>query len=111
LRSALSVRAGEGKLLIVDGLAFDKPKTKLALSALGAWKAEGKVLLVLTNEDVNVAFAFRNLQHVHVVPEHQLNTYDVLNADCVVFVRAALEAFQKRSAPKTDPAEGKASTS
>src|SRR5439155_7503277 len=63
LRSALSVRAAESKLLVVDGLAFDKPKTKEALSALAAWKAEGKVLLVLTNEDVNAAFAFRNLQH------------------------------------------------
>lgn len=96
LRSALSVRAKDGKLFVVD-LSFDKPKTKEAIAALKAWGTEGKVLLVLTLDDRNVAFAFRNLPNVHVIAEQQLNVYDVINADNVVFVRSAIEAFQART--------------
>jgi large subunit ribosomal protein L4 len=54
-------------------------------------------LLVLTNEEVNVAFAFRNIPSVHIVAEHQLNTYDVINADNTVFTTGALDAFQARA--------------
>jgi large subunit ribosomal protein L4 len=103
LRSAVSARAGEGRLVVIDGLSFEKPKTKEAVAALKNWNVEGKVLVVLMSDDVNVAFAFRNLTSVHVIEEHQLNVYDVLNADWLVFVRSALEAFQSRllgTAPK-----------
>jgi large subunit ribosomal protein L4 len=96
LRSALSARASEGKLFVVDGLSSERPKTKEALAALKAWGIEGKVLLVLTLDDRNVAYAFRNLPEVHVIAEHQLNVYDVINADNVIFVRAAVEALQAR---------------
>jgi large subunit ribosomal protein L4 len=96
LRSALSDRAREGNVLVVDGLTFEKPKTKDAVSSLKAWGAEGKVLLVLTLDDITVAYAFRNLQHVHVIAEQQLNVYDVLNADRVVFMKSALDALQAR---------------
>lgn len=96
LRSALSVRAKDGQLLVVEGFDLDKPQTKVAVAALKAWGVEGKVLLVLTDEDVNIAFAFRNLPRVHLIAEHQLNVYDVLNADTTIFVRSALEAFQAR---------------
>ena len=96
LRSALSDRAREGSVLVVDGLSFDKPKTKDAVASLKAWGADGKVLLVLTLDDINVAYAFRNLPKVHVIAEHQLNVYDVLNADKVVFMKGALDVFQTR---------------
>lgn len=97
LRSALSVRAKDGNLFVVDALSFDKPKTKEALALLKAWGIEGKLLLVLTPDDRNAAYAFRNLPDIHVIAEHQLNVYDVINADNVVFVRAAIEAFQTRT--------------
>lgn len=96
LRSALSVRAKDGKVFVVDGLSSQTPKTKEAIAALKAWGLEGKVLLVLTLQDRISAYAFRNLPHVHVIAEHQLNVYDVMNADNVVFVRAAVEALQSR---------------
>lgn len=96
LRSALSARATDGKVLVVDGLDYDPPKTKEALAALAAWQVEGKVLLVLTDDDTSVAYAFRNISRVHCIAEHQLSTYDVLNADVVMFGRAALDAFQTR---------------
>jgi large subunit ribosomal protein L4 len=96
LRSALSVRAAEAKLLVVDGLEFDKPKTKQAVAALNAWKIEGKVLLVLTRDEVNAAYSFRNLPQVHVIEESQLNVYDVMNADNLIYTRKCLDAFQTR---------------
>lgn len=97
LRSALSVRAGEGRLFVVDGFAVDKPKTKEAIKSLSALGVEGKVLLVLATDEVNVAYAFRNIPTVHVLAEHQLNTYDVLNAADVLFTKSALDAFQART--------------
>jgi hypothetical protein len=96
LRSALSVRAKDGKVFIVDALVSERPKTKDAIGALKAWGVEGKVLLVLTLADRMTAYAFRNLPEVHVIAEDQLNVYDVMNADAVVFVRAAVEALQSR---------------
>ena len=96
LRSALSDRARDDKVLVVDGLSFEKPKTKEAVAALDAWKIEGKVLLVLVQGEENVAYSFRNLPHVHVIAEHQLNVYDVLNADNLILSRGALDALQAR---------------
>ena len=108
LRSALSVRAQDGKVIVFEGLALEKPKTKEAIAALKAWGVEGKVLLVLTPDDRNVAYAFRNLPKVHVLAESQLNVYDIINADVVAFGRAALDALQARlSKSKTsDPGAG-----
>jgi large subunit ribosomal protein L4 len=96
LRSALSARAGEQRLLVVEGLTFEKPKTKVAIDALKAWNVEGKALVVLAPGEENAAYSFRNLPKVHVIAEQQLNVYDVMNADSVIFSRAALEQFQAR---------------
>ena len=104
LRSALSVRANDGKVFVVDALSSERPKTKDAIAALKAWGVEGKVLLVLTLADRMTAYAFRNLPQVHVIADDQLNVYDVMNADNVVFVRAAVEALQARG--KSQQAEG-----
>ena len=94
LRSALSARAAEGKVVVTDGFSFDPPRTKDALRALQAWGVEGKVLLVLTKEDVSAAYAFRNILSVHVIASDQLNTYDVLDAATVIFTRSSLDALQ-----------------
>jgi large subunit ribosomal protein L4 len=107
LRSALSARAKDGKVVVVDGLGFEKPRTKDAIAALASWDITDKVLLVLTLEDRMVTYAFRNLQDVHVIASHQLNVYDVLNADTVVFTRGALDSLQARG--KSETGEGGAS--
>ncbi len=96
LRSALSDRAREERIVVVDGFELPQPKTKEAVAALKAWSVDGKVLLVLTTGDENVAYSFRNLPKVHVIAEDQLNVYDVLNADHLIFSKPALEAFQSR---------------
>jgi large subunit ribosomal protein L4 len=98
LRSALSDRAAEGKVFVIDQWAFDTPSTKGAIAALAALGAEGRVLVVLSRDDVVAWKSFRNLQHVHVLEVGELNTYDVLVSDCVVFTRQTLPS----ATPATD---------
>jgi large subunit ribosomal protein L4 len=103
LRSALSQRVKENKLVVVDPPTAEKPRTKDALAALHAWNVSDKVLLVLTNEESSVAYSFRNLPDVHIIAQDQLNVYDVMNADTLVLSRAALDALQSRlTKAKTD---------
>jgi large subunit ribosomal protein L4 len=96
LRSALSARAKDEALLVADGFGSDKPKTKDAVAALKAWGVDGKALVVLTNDDTVAAYSFRNLPKVHLISEDQLNVYDILNADKIIFTKTAIEAFQAR---------------
>jgi len=103
LRSALSARASEGKVVVIDGLAYDRPRTKDAVQTLKACGVEGKVLLVLTKDDANIAYAFRNIPGTHVILTDQLNTYDVLDADTVIFTRSSLDQFQSQGRASRDP--------
>ncbi len=84
LRSALSDRAADDKVKVVD-FGWDAPKTALAVAALADLKITGKVLLVLRNEDQAVWKSFRNLTNVHILAAGELNAYDVLVSDWVVF--------------------------
>jgi large subunit ribosomal protein L4 len=92
LRSALSDRAGEGKVVVVDAWSFDAPKTKSALAALTALGVEGRALIVLDRSDEVARKSFRNIPGVHLLPADQLNVYDVLCSDYVVFTRNTLPA-------------------
>ena len=87
LRSALSDRANEGKVLVVDSWGWDAPKTKDAKGALAALGTEGRVLVVLTDGDGVAARSFRNLPEVQVINSRELNAYDVLVNDYVVFTQ------------------------
>ena len=96
LHSALSDRAADGKVVVVDEWTFESPKTKdavAALAALGLGDA-GKVLVVLTRDEANAALSFRNLPAVHLLEAGQLNAYDVLNNDWVVFTRSSLASAE-----------------
>ena len=88
LRSALSDRAADGKVVVVDDWGFDTPSTKGAVAALAALGLEGRILVVLSRDDVGAWKSFRNLQNVHILEAGQLNTYDVLVNDYVVFTRS-----------------------
>jgi large subunit ribosomal protein L4 len=85
LRSALSARAADEKVLIVDSFDWDAPKTKQAVALLDAIGIDGKALFVLGRGDRVAERSLRNLPQVNVIPVGQLNTYDVLWADVVVF--------------------------
>ncbi len=85
LRSALSDRAADKRIVVVKDWGFEKPSTKAAIAALKDLNVEGKALVVL-GRDEDVAWkSFRNLGEVHLLHSDQLNTYDVLVSDYVVF--------------------------
>jgi large subunit ribosomal protein L4 len=85
LRSALSDRAAEGRVAVVDSWGLAEPSTKGALAALAALEITGKVLVVLPRDDEAGAKSFRNLPDVHVISPGELNTYDVLRNGWIVF--------------------------
>ena len=90
LRSALSDRARAGRVAVVDRWAFDEPKTRDAKAALEQIGLEGNVLVVLDRDD-DVAFrSFRNLPDVQLILRAELNAYDILCNDWLVFTRATL---------------------
>ena len=93
LRSALSDRAAEGRVVVVDAWNFDVPKTKDAVAALAAVGVQGRALVVAERGDENTWKSFANLAEVHVLSSGELNAYDVLVSDYVVFTRATLPAF------------------
>jgi large subunit ribosomal protein L4 len=103
LRSALSDRAAQDRVLVIDEWAFESPRTKDALAALGSLGLDGRVLLVLADGDVNAAKSFRNLQHVHVLRASELNTYDVLVSDWIVFSKETVPV--QGAAVEAAPAE------
>jgi large subunit ribosomal protein L4 len=99
LKSALSDRANEGKVLVVDQWSFEKPSTKAAKAALAALNlTDERVLLVISRDDEDVFKSFRNLPEVQVMLAGELNTYDVLVNDWVVFTKATLPQEQEVSA-------------
>ncbi len=94
LRGALSDRARNGQVHVFTSLVDGNvPSTKSALASLASVTDSTNVLVVLTNEDMVTAVSLRNAPHVHVLEVGQLNTYDVLVSDDIVFSKAALDAF------------------
>ena len=93
-RSALSDRARADRIHVVTALfEGDKPSTKAALAALRAIVEDRQALVVLERGNELTALSLRNVPEVHVLWADQLNTYDVLDADDIVFTQAALESF------------------
>jgi large subunit ribosomal protein L4 len=110
LHSALSDRAAEGKVLVLDGWGWETPKTKDAVAALKALSIDGRALIVVQRSEVAVARSFRNLQHVQVIEVGELNAYDVLCSDVVVFTTATLPAAEPigKTARRASALEGDA---
>jgi large subunit ribosomal protein L4 len=98
LRSALTDRRAGGNLVVVDGLDFDAPRTARAVELLDTLGLAGRKLLFVVDGLEEAAIkSFRNLPAVHLITFDQLNTYDVLVSDVVVFTRDSLDAFLGRS--------------
>ena len=94
LRGALSDRAREGRVHVVSAFVEgDAPKTKAALATLNAVTQAKRVLIVLDREDVLNWVSLRNVPEVHLIEAGQLNTYDVLVSDQVIFTETALAEF------------------
>jgi len=90
LRSALSDRAAEDRIIVIDSWGIESPKTKDARAALGALGVEGAVLVVLDRGDTAAALSFRNLPNVQVIAVEELNAYDVLCNDWLIFTKENL---------------------
>ena len=94
LRGALSDRARNGRVHVVDALVSgDKPSTKAALASLTSLTDRVGYLVVLERTDAITWLSLRNAPEVHIVAVDQLNTYDVLNSDDVVFTKGAYDVF------------------
>jgi len=90
LISALSDRAADERIVVVDRWPWERPKTKDAVAALEALDLGGRVLAVLSGDDVVADRSFANLHEVDTVIASELNAYDILRSDWVVFTDATL---------------------
>jgi large subunit ribosomal protein L4 len=109
LRGALSDRARHDRVHVVEALATGEvPSTKDAKDLLAGLTERRNLLVVLDRSDIVSLKSVRNLEDVHVLAVDQLNTYDVLCADDVVFTKAAYEAFTGVEVEVAKPAEKKA---
>jgi large subunit ribosomal protein L4 len=96
LRSALAAKYAEGKLIVVDSLVLDEPKTKLYRAALDALDAKRTVLIVESGQDLapNTILGARNLDRVELLLSTEVHAYDILRNDRAIFSKSAFETLQ-----------------
>ena len=95
LRSALSLKAQEKKLVIVDSLEMSSLKTKDIKAMLNKLNITGKVLFVTSNDAENLYMGSRNLNKVNVILSEELNVFDIVNSDTLVIDEAAVAAIEE----------------
>ncbi len=84
LKTALSAKLEEKKLMVIDSLELTSTKTKDAIAMLETLKLEGKVLFISSHDAERLYLATRNLPNVAVIMADEINVYDIVNADYVV---------------------------
>ncbi|EUJ40829.1 50S ribosomal protein L4 [Brochothrix campestris] len=95
LKSVLSDKVANEKLVALEGLAFDAPKTKDFIAALANLKVEGKTLVVVDDASVNAAISARNLPGVTVVKADGINVLDIVAHDNLIVTKAAVEKIEE----------------
>ena len=95
LKSALVNKLNEKKLMVIDNLKLDNFKTKTGVELLNNLKLDGKVLFVASEEAENLYMATRNLNNVLVLFPDEINVYDILNTDYVVFDEASIKMVEE----------------
>ena len=96
LRTALSAKASEGKLIVVDEAVAKTPKTKEMAKTLSAFDTESILMISGGEVDLNLALATRNLPFVDVLPVAGANVYDILRCDTLLLTRDAVTALTER---------------
>lgn len=96
LRKALSERLKAGDVILLNDLKLDSPKTKSFLDVLNKIEANGTTLIVSAAADKNLSLASRNIKYVELISSTDVNTYQVLKYDKLVFTKAAMEKLQER---------------
>jgi large subunit ribosomal protein L4 len=90
-KSALTYKARENAIAVLEDFSFEQPKTKNYISLLSALSlADKKTLLVLPEVNKNIVLSGRNLKNTKITTADQINTYDVLNADTLIFVESSV---------------------
>lgn len=94
--SALTYKAKEKEIIILEDFTFETPKTKNFISLLKSFELQDKkVLLVLAKNDKNIYLASRNIQKTKIVDAASINTYDVLNANNIIIAESSLKEIEK----------------
>jgi len=94
-RSALSLRAKNGQIIVLDALNFDAPKTKAMVEVLAKLNVTGKkVLFVLPENNATVLKSANNIQRTNVTTVNELNTYAIMNSNAVVLLESAVPAIE-----------------
>jgi large subunit ribosomal protein L4 len=94
LKSALSAKAAEGAVIVIDNLSVEAPKTKAMASVLAAVNA-GKSLVITADVNKNVVLSARNIPNVVTAPAKLINVYDIVNAKSLVIDQAALAVIEE----------------
>ena len=93
-KSALTYKAKENQIMIVEDLSFDTPKTKdFVAMAKNLQVADKKLLLVLPGQNKNVYLSARNLERVKVITASELNTYSILDCSCLILAESSVAAI------------------
>jgi large subunit ribosomal protein L4 len=94
-KSALTYKAKDNSIAILEDFSFDVPKTKSFLALMEALSVTDlKTLLVLSEANKNVVLSGRNIYHAKITTAEQINTYDVMNADRIIFVESSISKIE-----------------
>lgn len=96
LRSALSAKAAEGKLIIVDSAALAEPKTSKLTAHFGKLGISSALIIAGAEVDTNFARAASNIAHIDVLPQQGVNVYDILRRDTLVLTKDAVKHLEER---------------
>ena len=95
LKSALSYKASNKAIMVVENIDVKDAKTKTFTNILETLKIEGKVLIVVKELNENLILASRNLRNVKLIESHEINTYDVLNYKTIVITEEAVKMLEE----------------
>jgi large subunit ribosomal protein L4 len=95
MRSALSAKLADGELVVIDAFSFEKPATKEAAAILKSLELNGRITLVIADDDINTYLSFRNIPTVRVIGASEANTYDFIDNKALVFTSAALSRIEE----------------
>ncbi len=93
--SALSMKVADNEMVVVNEFALEAPKTKEFVKVLAALKVEGKTLVITAGKDEDVLRASRNIPTVKTIQTGEINVYDLVNCDKVIFTEAAVKEVEE----------------
>ena len=95
-KSALSYKAKDGNIVVLDSISFEAPKTKDFVTMVKSLNVVNKkLLMILPEQNKNVYLSARNIKGVEIVTASELNTYSILNASVLLIMESAIEGIEK----------------